>query len=219
MFPRLEPGRRGTLLSDLPNGAGIPRLKSPTGGFSPPGGGGGRDVVRGRERLGPQPAGGNGGPGGKNGPQQNRAGNKLPQNANDALGKGDELFPEAGNVDNPLNDPDLGLNPGDGQPNDPRNNEQAGNPAAANDPQNPAKPPPPPPNENRANDPNAEKANRPEKAQPQNADEALPAPTPRERSEARSDSSFRRPGIGAFAEFVGAMFHLLAWAILARFAG
>ncbi len=228
MFPRLEPGQRGSVLSDLRRGSGIPRLKSPTGGR----GAGERKPGQRGERLGPgrpQDPGRLGGqnvPGERNAPPGNpEGGNDFPKNANDALGNGDELLRDK--VENPLNDPDLGLNPGDRRPNELDQNEPAGQPPGGNDPNNPAgdarhgnRNPPnqaggekaEPPG-NRAPQGNVPNAGGPEP--PQQAGDQLPAPTPREPSANREPSRVGRPTAGTFAQVVGAAFHLLAWTVLA----
>ena len=218
MFPRLGSGEPASGVSVLPGGKGVPRMKS-SRGVPEPGAGQGQNGA-GNGRL-------------ENAPAGDREGGKGGGNPEDALGRENE-FPEADKVDRLLKNQNLAPDAEPGGKDEEGNREDA---EANHDPPNrenhrvnrfpnenippvrdPGRPLARPRNENRA-------AERPREAGRvrwrSNNKEALPAPRPRERSrdERNSQFAFREPATGAFAQFVGAMFHFLAWGILAMICG
>ncbi|MCA9072077.1 MAG: DUF4129 domain-containing protein, partial [Planctomycetaceae bacterium] len=237
-FPRLKTGEPAQGLGRRTSGAGIPRLKSSTGPGREPGlgdGQAGQGNQAGRaQRLAngdhlPKQQPGRGVqdlPGGNP-----RGANANPQNAQDALGRDDDLFPEAeklGGIENQdldLNPPGPrnqdGLNNGNPQDNENPPNNAAGNPG---NPQgrNPNQAPP------NGNPPNGGLDNQAAgDAQPgrngvnRNNNDALPAPRPRESRPIEQDDIASRTESEAsgFARVVGTLFHVMAWMILAIICG
>jgi hypothetical protein len=134
------------------------------------------------------------------------------------------VFPEAGKVDGLLDDNKLDANPpenpranGGNEPvaeaNNPRGNGLANRPGEA---PKPAVPPPAPgPANDRDQNPNGDNPARP------GGQNALPAPRPREHSQSEEENAFAfpEPPVSDLARVVGAMFHYLAWGILAVICG
>lgn len=226
LFPRLDPGAAASGVSEVQSGQGGSRFKSSRDMPDEPGAGDAKG-----EGNGPGPNGDAApqrGPNGEplNGAEGNAGDGNNPQNAQDALG-GRQEFPEADKLENPLNDPNFNPNPNAEELN---NGQQPQNPQAENQ-RNPngnnaapqVHPNGLPPDEDRLPQGN-ENPNRVDriKGRNQRADnQALPAPKPRERrgSGGGSSLSLSAPPVGALAQIVGAVFHILAWAILAIICG
>lgn len=228
LFPRLNPGETDTGESVGRTGQGGVRFKSSRGVPQEQGEkGGAAGNGQGANGNGPPERGPNGellnGPGGN-------ANGENPQNAEEALGRNGE-FPEAGKLDKLLEEPGFNANPNPRRPAEelenanPQNGEALAENAPNPDGNNPA--PEAVPKRPRAEEfkPNRDHHPAPPTrirggSQPAEND-ALPAPRPRQRRESDGESSLAMPApnVSALARVVGAVFHILAWAILTIICG
>lgn len=158
-------------------------------------------------------------------PDRAPAGNGNPENARDALGE-DELFPEAGKLDRLLDDENLVPNPNGRTENEGEDRNLAQNPNGVGenqrnpepDNENAQRPPPANREQQRERVPAAENlSRRPDRIG--NRRSALPAPRPRETSESESPRQKSPREVGELARIVGAVFHGMAWTILAVICG
>jgi hypothetical protein len=231
LFPRLNPEDTSSGVSGGPSGQGGSRLKS-SRGLPPEWGGQQGEGARNGQGNGQGPDGEartRFGPNGEplNAPDGNAGERDNPQNAEEALGKRDE-FPEAGGLRKLPEGP--GVNPNA----DPRpaeeNNPMPGDPLAenrqkpnGNHPDPEAHPDPFAPDA--GFQPQRHRAAKPVdriKGGNQRTDKnSLPTPRPRERRGSDGGSSLPLPGaaVGTLARIVGAVFHILAWAILTMICG